>query len=81
MHTVSTQEYRRFADALGILRGQPVTGVTVRPDLRQVRFETADGRLLVLGVDADHDGRPRLEVDIVRQAEERMPQIEVRFDP
>lgn len=79
--TASMQDLRRVADALGSVRGQAVVEATVRPDLRQLRLAFADGGILVVGAGSDDDGRGRLEVDIVRPAEEPSRQLEVPFEP
>ena len=52
----------------------------MRSDRRQLRVEMGDGHLLVVGVDLDPDGRPQLEVDVVRPAVEHGSQLEVRFE-
>jgi hypothetical protein len=52
----------------------------MRSDLRQLRIELDDGSLAVIGVLVDDDGRPRLEVDVVRHADAPAPQLEVRFE-
>ena len=52
----------------------------MRSDLRQLRLETEDGLMMVVTVEMDEAGRPRLEVDVVRQPEEPGRQLEVRFD-
>jgi hypothetical protein len=80
MTQVSFQELRRIADSLAVLRGKSVTAATMRSDLRQLRLETEDGLMMVLSVEVDEAGRPRLEVDVVRQPEEPGRQLEVRFD-
>ncbi|MDX2192934.1 MAG: hypothetical protein NW201_06240 [Gemmatimonadales bacterium] len=81
MSTASREELRRVAQALGALKGGTVHDAAVRADLRQVRVELADGRLAVIGIASDADGRPRLEIDVVRGAEPASGQLEVRFDP
>ena len=52
----------------------------MRSDLRQVKIELADGQVVVIAADLDDDGRPKLEVDVVRRLEESGRQLEVRFD-
>ena len=52
----------------------------MRGDLRQLRLEFTDGSLAVLRIDADADGRARLEVDVIRAAGEPSNQLEVRFE-
>ena len=80
MTQVSFQDLRRIADALAALRGKSVAAAVMRSDLRQLRLETNDGMMMVLTVELDEAGRPRLEVDVVRQPEELGRQLEVRFD-
>ena len=71
------QDLRRVADALHQVRNRSVSSCTIRSDLRQLRLELSDGLLLVVGVDADEQGRPRLQVDVARQPEETTRQLEV----
>ncbi len=80
MTQVSFQDLRRIADSLAALRGKSVAAAVMRSDLRQLRLETDDGMMMVLTVELDEAGRPRLEVDVVRQPEELGRQLEVRFD-
>lgn len=77
---VSLHDLRRIADSLTVLRGHPVTGATMRSDRRQLRIEMADNTMLVVGVDLDEGGYPRLEVDIIRPPAEPASQLEVRFE-
>ncbi len=81
MSTVPIAELRRLAETLGTLRGHAVLNAVLRSDLRQLRLELADGLLAVVAVGADEDGRPRLEIDVIRQTEGAASQLEVRFDP
>lgn len=74
------QDLRRVADSLAALRGKVITDVVMRSDLRQLRLETSDGLMMVLTVEVDEAGRPRLEVDVVRQPEDPGRQLEVKFD-
>jgi uncharacterized protein YciI len=80
LRPVSLQDLRRIADTLAGLRDHSVVGAVMRSDRRQLQVEMADGRLLVVGVDLDPDGRPQLEVDVVRPAAEQGSQLEVRFE-
>jgi hypothetical protein len=80
MTQVSFQDLRRIADSLAALRGKPIAAAVMRSDLRQLRLETEDGLMMVVTVELDEAGRPRLEVDLVRQPEEPGRQLEVRFD-
>lgn len=77
---VSLHDLRRIADSLTVLRGHPVTGASMRSDRRQLRIEMADNIMLVVGVDLDEGGHPRLEVDVVRPPAESANQLEVRFE-
>jgi hypothetical protein len=80
MTQVSMQDLRRVAESLAALRGKVITDVVMRSDLRQFRLETSDGLMMVLTVEMDEAGRPRLEVDVVRQPEDPGRQLEVKFD-
>ncbi len=80
MTQISFQELRRIADSLTTLRGKSVSAAVMRSDLRQLRLEMEDGVMMVLTVESDEGGRPRLEVDVVRPVEEPGRQLEVRFD-
>ena len=77
---VSLQDLRRITDTLAVLRDRTVAGAVMRSDRRQLRVEMVDGQLLVVSVDLDPDGRPQLEVDVVRPAAEPSSQLEVRFE-
>lgn len=80
MAQVSFQDLRRISDSLAALRGKALAAAVMRSDLRQLRLETEDGLMMVVTVELDEAGRPRLEVDVVRQPEEPGRQLEVRFD-
>lgn len=80
MTNVPVQDLRRVAEALLQLHGQPVLEASMRSDLRQVKIELADGMVIVVAAEVDEDGRPRLEVDVVRQSTDAARQLEVRFD-
>ena len=80
LRPVSLQDLRRIADTLAALRDHTVVGAVMRSDRRQLRVEMTDGQLLVVGVDVDADGRPQLEVDVVRPAADHGSQLEVRFE-
>jgi hypothetical protein len=81
MSQVPLQDFRRVAEALAQLRGQPILHSIMRSDFRQLRIELADGLITVISVNLDESGQPRLEVDVVRQPLERGRQLEVRFEP
>jgi hypothetical protein len=77
----SLQELRRIADAVGQLRDRTVQDVVIRSDCRQLRITLDDGQVLLVSVLLDDVGRPRLDADLVRAAEEAAAgQLEVRFD-
>ena len=80
LRPVSLQDLRRITDTLALLRERTVAGAVMRSDRRQLRVEMGDGQLLVVSVDLDPDGRPQLEVDVVRPAAEPSSQLEVRFE-
>jgi len=80
MTNVPVQDLRRVAEALLQLHGRPVVAASMRSDLRQVKIELADGLVIVVAADIDEDGRPRLEVDVVRRMEDPVRQLEVHFD-
>jgi hypothetical protein len=80
LRPVSLQDLRRITDTLAVLRDRTVAGAVMRSDRRQLRVEMGDGQLLVVSVDLDPDGRPQLEVDVVRPAAEPSSQLEVRFE-
>ena len=77
---VSLQDLRRIADTLAAPRGRTVGAAVMRSDRRQLRMEMVDGRLLVVGLDVDDAGHPRLEVDVVQPAAEPAGQLEVSFE-
>jgi hypothetical protein len=81
MNQVPLQDLRRVAEALAQLRGQPIQQSVMRSDFRQLRITLPDGLITVISVNLDESGQPRLEVDVVRQAQEAGRQLEVRFEP
>jgi hypothetical protein len=76
------QDLRRIVAAVERLRGVVVSGVTVRSDLRQLKVDLVGGLILLIGVERDHQGRPRLEVDVIEAPQDpsTQHQIEVHFD-
>ena len=80
LRPMSLHELRRIADSLAALRGHPVSGATLRSDRRQLRIEMTDSVMLVVGVELDEGGYPRLEVDVVRPPVELVNQLEVQFE-
>jgi len=77
---VRMNDLRRVAEALAQLHGRPIVEAMMRSDLRQLKIELSDGLVVVVAAEADEDGRPRLEVDVVRRLDESERQLEVRFD-
>jgi len=81
MSVASLQELRRIAEAVGQLRDRTVRDVVMRSDCRQLRITLDEGMTLLISVLLDEAGKPRLDADLVRMAEETSPgQIEVSFD-
>jgi hypothetical protein len=80
LRPVSLHDLRRIADSLTALRGRPVTGAAMRSDRRQLRIEMSENVMLVIGVDLDESGHPRLEVDVVHPPVEPANQLEVHFE-
>jgi hypothetical protein len=77
----SVQDLRRMAEAVGQLRDRTVQDVLIRSDCRQLRVTLDDGHILLVSVLLDGSGKPRLDVDLLRAAEDVPPgQLEVRFD-
>jgi len=70
-----------MAEAVGQLRDRTVHDVLIRSDCRQLRITLDDGQILLVSVLLDGAGKPRLDLDLLRAAEE-VPhgQLEVRFD-
>ncbi len=81
MPLTSVQDLRRIAESIEQVKGHTVTDVTVRSDCRQLRVTLEDGRILLVSVLLDEDGRPRLDIDILRLPVAPHPnQLEVDFD-
>ena len=81
MTIASLQELRRIAEAVGHLRDRTVQDVVMRSDCRQLRITLEDGQILLVSVLMDEAGKPRLDADLVRAADEApQGQLEVRFD-
>jgi hypothetical protein len=77
----SLQELRRIAEAVGHLRDRTVQDVIIRSDCRQLRITMDDGQVLLVTVSVDEGGKPRLDADLIRAADEGVQgQLEVRFD-
>ena len=81
MALTPVQDLRRIAEAVGGLNGHAVRHVEIRSDCRQLKVTLDNGQLLLVSVLLDDDGKPRLDVDLVRamvdvthrQLEVRMP--------
>jgi hypothetical protein len=70
-----------MAEAVGRLRDRTVHDVVMRSDCRHLRITLEDGEILLVSVLLDEGGKPRLDMDLVRAAEEvPQSQLEVRFD-
>lgn len=76
------QDLRRVVAAVERLRGAVVSGVTVRADLRHLKVDLVGGLILLIAVERDDQGRPRLEVDVIEAPQDpsAQNQIEVHFD-
>jgi hypothetical protein len=80
MALTPVQDLRRIAEAVGGLNGHMVQHVEVRSDCRQLKVTLDDGQLLLVSVLLDEDGKPRLDVDLLRAIEDvTHRQLEVRF--
>ena len=79
MDRAQLQDLRRVVDALAGVRGRSVEGCALRSDRRQLKLELSEGVLLVVGLDHDDQGRPRLMVDVTRPSAETSGQLEVPF--
>lgn len=81
MIQIPVQDLRRVAASLQGLKGQQIVDCVMRSDLRQLKVELSDGRIIVIGLEADDSGRSHLTVDVVTRLEELAPQLEVGLDP
>ena len=52
----------------------------MRSDCRQMRVTLDDGQILLISVLLDDSGKPRLDVDVLRDVSSSKDQLEVRFD-
>lgn len=81
MLQIPVQDLRRVAATLSGLRGEAIADFVMRSDLRQLKVELSDGRLLVVGVEFDDAGRqPHLSVDVVAPLDDLSRQLEVGLD-
>ena len=76
----SVRDLRRIADAVAHLRERTVHDVSIRSDCRQLRVTLDDGQMLLLSVLLDEAGKPRLDADLLRAAEDSHGQLEVEFN-
>ena len=80
MTIAPVRDLRRIAEAVGQLKGSTVEEVEIRSDCRVLRVTLMDGQILLISVLLDGNGRPRLDVDVVRAIEESSTkQLEVPF--
>lgn len=80
MLQIPVQDLRRIAATLSALRGEAITELVMRSDLRQLKIELTHGRLLVIGVELDDAGRHHLSVDVVAPIDDLSRQLEVGLD-
>jgi hypothetical protein len=81
MLQIPVHDLRRVARSLQDLRGEAIDDCVMRSDLRQLKVELTSGRMLVIGLEADEQGRPHLAVDVVIPNDEASRQLEVGLDP
>ncbi len=77
---IPVQDLRRVAASLQQLRGEEIGDCVMRSDLRQLRIELSDGRMVVVAIEADESGRPHLAVDVVAPIDEVSRQLDVGLD-
>lgn len=81
MTQISVQDLRRVAASLQQLRGHQIAECVLRSDLRQLKIELADGRIVVIGIELDEAGRQQhLSVDVATPMEDFSRQLEVGLD-
>lgn len=80
MTDVTLQSLRRVAESLSRLKDRTVIHSSIRSDFRQLRLELSDGLMMVVAIEQDDSGRPRLQVDVVRHPDDSSRQLEVKFD-
>lgn len=81
MLQIPMQDLRRVARSLQDLRGERIDECVMRSDLRHLKMELSGGRILVIGIEADEQGRPHLAVDVVMPSDEASRQLDVGLDP
>lgn len=80
MSLASVHDLRRIAEAVSRLQGQAIRDVEIRADCRLMRVVLEDGRQLLVTGQVDDEGRPRLDVDLLRPAADvEQTQLEVPF--
>lgn len=80
MIQIPVQDLRRVASALAGLKGLAIVDCVMRSDLRQLKIELADGRIVVIGMEADDTGRSHLAVDVATPLEDLVRQLDVGLD-
>ncbi len=81
MNFTPVHELRRIAEAVEHLRDRTVQDVSIRSDCRQLKIKLDDGEILLISVLLDENGKPRLDVDLVRMAgAPPASQLEVGFE-
>ena len=81
MIQIPVQDLRRVAASLLALKGLAIADCVMRSDLRQLKIEFTDGRILVIGIEVDEAGRQdHLAVDVVTPLEDFTRQLEVNLD-
>ncbi|MBL8985953.1 MAG: hypothetical protein JNJ80_06770 [Gemmatimonadetes bacterium] len=80
MIQIPVQDLRRVAASLQALRGQAIVDCVMRSDLRQLKIELADGRIMVIGIELDDTGRHHLAVDVAAPLEDLARQLEVNLE-
>ncbi len=81
MQSRALADLRRIAEGLQQLRGSEVLEAVLRHDARQVKVMLGDGSMVLISATADDQGRPCLDVDVVRTFDDsERPQLEVHFD-
>lgn len=81
MSQISVQDLRRVAASLQQLRGHQIAECVLRSDLRQLKIELSDGRIVVIGIELDEAGRQHhLSVDIATPLDDFSRQLEVGLD-
>jgi hypothetical protein len=81
MIQIPVQDLRRVAASLQRLRGRVIGDCVMRSDLKQLKVELEDGRMIVIGIELDDHGRHRLMVDVVSPLEDVTRQLDVGLEP